>query len=120
MRFSMHHACISVTDLERSVEFYREALGLKVMKRINDSDGEFNLAYLGSDGAKCRLELIWNRDKDGPYNLGDNESHIGFDTDDYEASLELHKRINCFDHENKKYKLYFITDPDGYLIEISG
>ncbi len=139
MKFSMEHACISVTDLERSIKLYNKALGLKVIKRTDDDEGEFRLAYLGTldrlwhnediceeDAlrrpacGRCLLEVIWNRDKKGEYDLGDNEIHIGFRTDDYEASVAFHKKMGCFHHENKKYRLYFITDPDGYLIEILG
>lgn len=123
MDFSMYHACVSVADLDKSIDFYEKALGLKVMKRTDDPDGEFRLAYLSADGqesGQCQLEVIWNRDKTGSYDLGDNETHIGFRTDDYETALAFHKKMGCFHHENKKYKLYFITDPDGYFIEILG
>lgn len=120
MKFSMYHTCISVADLDASIEFYSKALGLKVVKRIDDGDGEFRLAYLGTDYNEYQLEIIWNRDKEGTYNLGDNEIHTGFRTDDYEASIAFHKEMGCFHHENKKYRLYFIVDPDGYLMEILG
>lgn len=120
MKFEMYHACISVMDLEKSIDFYAKALGLSVIKQIDDCNGKFRLAYLGNAESKCQLEVIWNRDKREPYNLGDNETHIGFHTDNYSAAIELHKKMGCFHHENKAYKLYFITDPDGYMMEILG
>ena len=120
MKFTMYHACISVMHLDKSIEFYNKALGLSVVKRIDDANGEFRLAYLGGEGFDCQLEIIWKRDQKEPYNLGDNEIHVGFRVDDYDKALELHKSMGCFHHENKTYKLYFIEDPDGYMMEILG
>ena len=62
--------------------------------------------------------MSWLRDKEGPYDLGDNESHLAFRTDDFAAAYEKHKAMDCICFENKKMGLYFICDPDGYWIEI--
>ena len=59
MKFTMYHACISVMHLDKSIEFYNKALGLSVVKRIDDANGEFRLAYLGCEGFDCQLEIIW-------------------------------------------------------------
>lgn len=119
MKFNMYHGCIAVMNLDKTIEFYNKALGLKVIKRIDDK-GHFRLAYLGTEGCQCQLEVIENTGKTEPYDLGDNEIHMGFMTDDYDKSIKLHKEMGCFHHENSKYKLYFIEDPDGYMMEILG
>ena len=67
------HFNINVTDLDRSLAFYREALGLHEIKRKEAADGSFVLAYLGDDRTGFRLELTWLRDHAGrAYELGVN------------------------------------------------
>ncbi len=116
MKFKCFHCNINVTDLEKSIEFYQKALGLVVDKRKKASDGSYEIVFM-SDG-DYSIELTWLRDKKGPYNLGDNESHIAFKVDDYQAAYQLHKEMDCICYENLKMNLYFISDPDGYWLEI--
>lgn len=117
MNFKINHTNINVTDIEKSVEFYKKALGLKELSRKVAPDGSFILVFMG-DGGAYRIELTWLRDKEGPYDLGDNESHIAFTVDDYDAAYKLHKEMGCICFENKAMGLYFIEDPDGYWLEI--
>lgn len=118
MKFTMYHTCITVLDLEKSMKFYEEALGLKEVRRIEAADGSSKIVFLETEGSLCQLELTWYADREEPYNLGDNEIHIGFRTDDYEASLEKHRQMGCVCFENPKFGVYFIEDPDGYWMEI--
>lgn len=118
MKFTMYHACITVLDLEKSMKFYEEALGLQEIRRIEASDGTSKIVFMGSEGVACQLELTWYADRKEPYDLGDNEIHIGFYTDDYEASLAKHKQMGCVCFENPQFGVYFIEDPDGYWMEI--
>jgi len=118
MKFTIAHTNINVFDIERSIAFYKKALGMEVLKSKKAEDGSFELAYL-SDGASVHtLELTWLRDKDTPYELGDNESHIAFIADDYDAAYALHKEMGCICYENLNMGLYFIEDPDGYWLEV--
>lgn len=66
-----------------------------------------------------QLELTWLRDweKDS-YNLGDNEFHLAFETEDMEAAHAKHKEMGCICFENPAMGIYFINDPDGYWLEI--
>ncbi|MBZ4646988.1 MAG: lactoylglutathione lyase [Petroclostridium sp.] len=64
-----------------------------------------------------RLELTWLRDRKEPYNLGDNEFHLVFTADDFDAAYEMHKKMGCICYENKAMGIYFINDPDGYWLE---
>lgn len=112
------HTNFNVLNLEKSIEFYGKALGLKEMRRKSASDGSFTLAFLGDGQTDFELELTWLRDRKEPYNLGDNEMHIAFAVPDKKAAHELHEQMGCICYENKAMGLYFISDPDGYWIEI--
>jgi len=114
----MVHNNINVLDLEKSIAFYKEALGMQVVREKTASDGSFRLVYLGDGVSGHQLELTWLRDKTEPYDLGDNESHLAFVVDDYEAAHKKHEEMGCICYENTKMGLYFIHDPDDYWIEI--
>jgi lactoylglutathione lyase len=118
MKFKMVHNNINVADLEKSVQFYKEALGLVEVKRKGPEDGSFILSFMEDGQSGHQLELSWLRDKEGPYNLGDNEIHLAFSVDDYEAALKKHHEMDCVVYENKDMGIYFIVDPDGYWNEI--
>ena len=118
MNFKIIHNCINVFDLERSMRFYEEALGLKEVRRITAPDGSFILVFVANENAEHQIELTWLRDREEPYNLGDNEMHIGFRTDDYEAAYAKHKEMGCICFENPGMGIYFICDPDGYWLEM--
>jgi len=118
MRFEMIHANRNVLDLGKSLEFYAEALGLKEVRRIAPESGEFIIVYLEGEGSGFRLELTWLQGRKEPYNLGDNEIHLAFRTDDYDAAYAKHKKMGCVCYENPKMGIYFIADPDGYWLEI--
>ncbi|KGN91644.1 VOC family protein [Porphyromonas canoris] len=113
------HFNYNVTDLERSLKFYEQALGLKEVRRKEASDGSFILVYLGDGKTGFTLELTWLRDWDRPYNLGDNEFHLCVRVPgDYDEAREYHRQMDCICYENESMGLYFISDPDGYWIEI--
>ena len=118
MKFTLVHTNINVLDLEKSLEFYKKALSMEEAKRHKASDGSFELVYLTDGSSSHQLELTWLRDKDTPYELGDNESHIAFRVDDYEAAHALHKEMDCICYENPSMGIYFIEDPDGYWLEV--
>jgi lactoylglutathione lyase len=118
MKFTFAHNNLNVFDLEKSLEFYKEALGLEVTRTKNAEDGSFTLVFLGDSTTSHLLELTWLRDMDRPYNLGDNEFHLAFRVDDFEAAYAKHKEMDVICYENKKMGLYFIADPDGYWLEI--
>ena len=118
MQFSFAHNNFNVRDLDRSLSFYKEALGLTESSRINAPDGSFIIVYLTDGVTPHLLELTWLRDWDKPYNLGDNEFHLAFRTDDFEAAHALHKEMGCISFENEAMGIYFIVDPDGYWLEI--
>ena len=118
MQFTFAHYNYNVLDLEKSLAFYQEALGLKEVSRKEAEDGSFILVYLGDGKTDFRLELTWLRDWDRPYNLGDNEVHLAFTVEDFEAAHAKHQEMGCICFENPAMGIYFISDPDGYWLEI--
>lgn len=118
MKFKFMHNNLNVFDLDKSLSFYKEALSLTEVRRKEADDGSFILAFLTDGQSDHELELTWLRDRTDPYNLGDNEIHLCFQAEDYEKAHELHKKMDCICYENTKMGLYFISDPDGYWLEI--
>ena len=118
MKFRFCHNNINVLNLEKSLEFYKEALWLVEVRRKNAEDGSFILVYLGDGVGSHTLELTWLRDWDRPYNLGDNEFHLALRVDDFDGAYKLHKEMGCICYENKDMGIYFIADPDNYWVEI--
>lgn len=112
------HFNFNVLDLEKSMKFYEEALGLKEVRRKEAQDGSFILVYLGDGITDFELELTWLRDRDKPYDLGEDEFHLAFTTDEYEAFHDRHSKMGCICFENEAMGIYFIEDPDHYWIEI--
>ena len=116
--FKMVHENYNVFDLQKSLDFYEKALGLKEKRRKTAEDGSFIIVYVGNESTDFELELTWMKEMDRKYNLGDEEFHLAFVTDDFEAAHKLHEEMGCIAFENKKMGIYFIQDPDGYWLEI--
>ncbi len=119
MKFQFIHENFNVVDLQKSMDFYEEALGLNELRRKEAEDGSFILSYLGDGQTDFELELTWLRDwEKDHYDLGDCEFHLALRVDDYEEALKKHKEMDCVVFENPEMGIYFIADPDGYWIEI--
>ncbi|MDR1092521.1 MAG: VOC family protein [Clostridiales bacterium] len=123
MKFKMVHSNRNVFDLEKSLKFYKDALGFTEARRIAPADGSFIVVFLkdelSADGAPAfRLELTWLKERDTPYELGDNEIHLAVSVEDFNAAYTMHKGMNCICYENLAMGIYFIADPDGYWVEI--
>lgn len=118
MDFQFAHNNFNVLDLEKSIRFYHDALDLKEVRRMEGTDGSYIIVYLGDGKTPHQLELTWLKDRKEPYNLGENEFHLAFYTNDFDEALEKHKKMNCVCFENPKMGIYFIEDPDHYWLEI--
>ena len=117
---TFNHFNFNVLDLEKSLAFYKEALNLTPVREKTAEDGSFRLVYLGDEaGSPFTLELTWLRDRgDKPYNLEECEFHLAFLTSEFDALYEKHKAMGCVCFENPAMGIYFISDPDGYWIEL--
>lgn len=118
MDFIFAHNNLNVSDLDRALAFYKQALGLRETRRIAPEDGNFIIVYLGDGRTPHLLELTWLRDHPQPYALGENEFHLAFTADDFEAAHQKHAEMGCICFENPQMGIYFIADPDGYWLEI--
>jgi len=116
MKFKMVHENYNVADLDRSLAFYEKALGLTEKRRINGEG--FIIAYVGNAESDFELELTFVKDHPKNYDLGECEFHLAFRTADFEAAHKLHEEMGCICFENPEMGIYFITDPDGYWLEI--
>lgn len=115
--FRFAHNNLNVLNLERSLKFYAEALDLHEVGRIDGED--FTIVYLGdSFDSHHKLELMQVNEKNTPYELGDNKFHLAFTTKNFAAAHARHEKMGCICRENKKMGIYFIKDPDGYLLEV--
>ncbi len=123
MEYKMLHTCIRVLDLEKSLKFYKEAIGLKEVERKDFPEDEFTLVYLSDKLGNYELELTYNYDQKEAYNIGNGFSHIAFTVKDLEKSRERHKKMGYKVTElsglrGEDPRFYFVTDPDGYDVEI--
>ncbi|MGD9211331.1 MAG: VOC family protein [Desulfobacteraceae bacterium] len=118
MRFKMVHENYNVNDLQKSMDFYEKALDLKEIRRITSKDGSFIIVYLGNGETDFELELTWLKDREKPYDLGECEFHLAFQVDDYDAAHAKHQAMGCICYENSEMGIYFISDPNGYWLEI--
>lgn len=119
MNFKFLHNNFNVLDMDRSIKFYEDALDLTPVRELSDEDGSYKIVYLGDNiGSAHQLELTYLRDRNTPYDLGDNEFHLAMSVDDYSAAYAKHSEMGCICFDNKAMGIYFISDPDGYWVEI--
>ena len=116
--FCFNHFNFNVLDLERSLAFYDKALGLRPVREKKAADGSFRLVFLGDGVSSFQLELTYLTERTEPYDLGEQEFHLAFETEDMAAAHALHEEMGCICFENPGMGIYFIEDPDGYWIEI--
>ena len=117
------HTMIRVSDLDRSIAFYQDVLGMKLFNRKDYPHGEFTLAFVGYSETGPTLELTYNWDKHS-YDLGTGYGHIALSTKDIYALCEaIKKKGGTVSREpgpmkNSSTVLAFVKDPDGYAIEL--
>ena len=118
MKFKMVHENYNITDMDRSLAFYEKALGLTENRRKTAADGSYLIVFIGNDESEFELELTWLAEHPQKYDIGEEEFHLAFHVDDFEAAHKLHEEMGCIVFENHEMGIYFITDPDGYWLEI--
>ena len=112
------HYCFNVLSHERSVEFYDKALGLKPVRRKPAADGSYNMIFLGDGVTGFTLELVEVVGRTEPYELGERACHLALRTDEIDVLRARHSEMGCILRSIPDTPIYFITDPDGYVIEI--
>ncbi len=116
MGFAFNHFNFNVKDLQKSLDFYREALGLFPVRESDRPD--FTIVFLGDGKTGFRLELTYLKNRGEAYDLGELEYHLAMTADNFEEARALHEKMGCICFENPDMGIYFIEDPDGYWIEI--
>jgi lactoylglutathione lyase len=121
------HTMLRVGNLDRSIAFYTEVLGMTLLRRKDYPEGRFTLAFVGfgpeSDGAVIELTHNWDTEQ---YELGNGYGHIALEVDNvYEACEKIRARGGVITREAGPMKhgttiLAFVKDPDGYQIELLG
>lgn len=119
------HTMIRVGDLNRSIGFYTDVLGMKLLRRKDYPDGKFTLAFVGygpeTEHAVVELTYNWGTDK---YDLGNGFGHVALEVDDaYKACAEIKNRGGNVTREAGPMRhgstvIAFVEDPDGYKIEL--
>ncbi|MBB5416174.1 lactoylglutathione lyase [Paraburkholderia atlantica] len=119
------HTMLRVGDLDASIRFYTEVLGMRLLRKNDYPDGKFTLAFVGyedeSEGAAIELTYNWDTSK---YELGTGYGHIALEVDDaYAACEQVKKRGGVVTREAGPMKhgttvIAFVADPDGYKIEL--
>ena len=123
MSVKMLHTCIRVKNLEESLKFYSEALGLIETRRKEYPEHKFSLVYLSNEIGGYEIELTYNYDVEKPYDLGNGFSHVAVEAEDLEGMREKHialgyKVTPLKGLPGSEPHYYFVTDPDGYQIEV--
>lgn len=118
----MVHTCVRVKDLEASLAFYTKAFGFEEYNRRDFPDYKFTLVYLRLPGDDYELELTYNYNHEG-YELGNGYGHIALTTEELESLHAKHKTMGLDVTDLKGLPgtplgYYFVTDPDGYKIEV--
>ncbi|MDT2596025.1 VOC family protein [Enterococcus dongliensis] len=118
----MAHTCVRVKDLEASIKFYQDAFGFEESRRRDFPEAKFTLVYLTLPGDDYELELTYNYDH-ASYDLGDGYGHIAIRSEDIQQLHEQQKAKGFSVTDMKglpgtEPSYYFITDPDGYKIEV--
>ncbi|QSI76181.1 MULTISPECIES: lactoylglutathione lyase [Niveibacterium] len=119
------HTMLRVGDLDRSIKFYTEVLGMRLLRRNDYPDGKFTLAFIGyqdeSEGAVIELTHNWGVES---YELGTGYGHIALEVEDaYAACAEIKARGGVVTREAGPMKhgttvIAFVQDPDGYKVEL--
>lgn len=121
------HTMLRVGDLQKSISFYTEVLGMQLLRQKDYADGRFTLAFVGYGDEKNNtvIELTHNWDTHS-YDLGAGYGHIALEVDDvYKATDDIRNRGGKIIRDAGPMNagttiIAFVTDPDGYQIELIG
>lgn len=125
-KFSMMHTMIRVKDLDKSLDFYTRLLGMELLRKKDFPEGKFTLAFVGygPEESNTVVELTYNWDQEGPYDVGNGFGHLALGVRDiHGVCAELEKAGASIPRKPGPMKhgtteIAFIEDPDGYKIEL--
>lgn len=123
------YTMLRVADLDRSVAFYRDALGMREIRRETFSEGRFTLAFMGYPDGFVTIELTWNWDQTS-YRHGTGYGHVALEVADLYAACGRLTKMGVkilrlpgpmtftVDETGARENIAFLEDPDGYRIEL--
>ncbi len=122
MKQTLVEICLRVRDIEATLDFYTNLFDFEIASRRDFPEKKFDLIYLNSPNSAVQIELTYNYDAE-PYTIGDGFSHLGVTVDDLE---KMHDICKASAYETGDLKgltdgapsYFFVTDPDGYRIEV--
>jgi lactoylglutathione lyase len=113
------HTMVRVLDLEKSLDFYVNKLGLQEIRRTEHAQGRFTLIFLATGPGEPMLELTYNWDQNEPYSVGRNFGHVAYEVDDIYVFCErLQKKGVTINRPPRDGYMAFIRSPDYVSIEI--
>ena len=125
-KFQLMHTMLRVKDLEKSIDFYTNLLGMTLLNKLDFPEGKFTLAFIGygTEETHSVIELTYNWDQTEPYNLGDGYGHIALGVRDIhgvcaaleKAGANIPRKPGPMKHGTTE--IAFIDDPDGYKVEL--
>lgn len=123
MNYPMIHICFRVMNLEESEHYYQQAFGFEISRKKDFPEQGFTLSYMRAPGHPFELELTYNYDRETPYEIGNGYSHMAVGVKDLEASHQEHAKMGLKPGPLKglaggQPNFYFLSDPDGYLVEV--
>jgi lactoylglutathione lyase len=113
------HTMVRVTDLERSLAFYCDALGLRELRRYDSEKGRYTLVFLAAPGDdQAQVELTYNWDPE-QYTIGRAFGHLAYAVDDiYLACKRLQEHGVTINRPPRDGRMAFVRSPDGISIEL--
>jgi len=117
------HTSITVKDMEESIQFYRDVVGLELISRMEIPENQAEIAFLGDKETDARLELTYWREKKD-WNEGDELDHIAFAVSDMEKAMKRFRKLNVeitkepYSLQGSTTRIAFIKDPNGIWLEI--
>ena len=125
-KFQLMHTMLRVKNLEKSIDFYTNLLGMTLLNKLDFPEGKFTLAFIGYGPEETHsvIELTYNWDQTDPYNLGDGYGHIALGVRDIhgvcaaleKAGANIPRKPGPMKHGTTE--IAFIDDPDGYKVEL--
>jgi lactoylglutathione lyase len=113
------HTMVRVTDIDQSLRFYCDALGLREVRRYDSEQGRYTLVFLAAPGDEsAQVELTWNWDPE-PYGIGRAFGHLAYEVDDiYAACRQLMDHGVTINRPPRDGRMAFVRSPDGISVEL--
>ena len=120
MKIKYLHTMVRIKNIEHSLRFYKDLLGLKETRRLDNETGKFTLIFLAPPGQEdCPVELTYNWDTTEDYDEGRNFGHLAYEVDDiYETCKRLQENGIKINRPPRDGRMAFIRSPDNISIEL--